>query len=219
MKDINNFAVSSTDLSLPYADYLNTPHPTMSLQQEVGGAGIDCEVFARTLFTIDELASKNGYQDITILINTPGGDVNKGMGICDAILRVKMPVDTFIINAKSMGACIAMQGREVTMADYGQMMIHEASFGDPDMDEERKKEIELANQTCAKLLSARRGLNEDKIRKLMARETWINADDALQLGLIDKIEKSEKLNNTARFAGTIVNSAIKNEQLKKKAIA
>jgi len=204
------------DFSLPYAEYLDTAHPCMLLQQEVGGAGIDCELFTRSLMTIDQLREEKGYQDVTILINTPGGDVNKGMGICDAILRVKIPVDTFIINAKSMGACIAAQGREVTIAEFGQEMIHEASFGDEETDKERKEELELANDTIAKLISSRRSISYEAVRKLMKRETWIKSEEALELKLVDEIEKSENLNNTAKFAGTIVATANRVELLKKK---
>lgn len=187
---MENFAISSNELSLPYCEYLNTDEPKMLLTGEIGGNGIDCELFARTLMTLDQLAPVRGYKRICVLINSEGGEVETGMSIYDAMLSVKIPVDTYVTGrAASMGGVLLQAGRKRYMAEYAQMMLHNPSGTS------NQEQLDKCKESLVKMLSRHGEISQKKIDEMMTRETWLMAEECLKLGLCDEVVKIEKLNN------------------------
>lgn len=151
-------------------------------------SGIDCELFARVLKTLDQLAIERGFKRVCIMINSPGGEVEGGMSIYDAILSVKIPVDTYVTGrAASMGGVIAQAGRKRYMMEYAQLMLHNPSGS------ENKKQLKAAKESLVKMLS-RHGVSEEKVDALMNRESWILADEAKELNLCDEVIDISELN-------------------------
>lgn len=190
---MKNFATSPSELSLPYCEYLDTPEPQMLLNDDIGkqsdGSGIDCELFARTLKTLDQLAPEKGYKRICIYINSGGGEVENGMTIYDAILNTKIPVDTYVTGrAASMAGVLFQAGRKRYMADYSQLMLHNPSGTD------NKKQLKAAKESLVIMLSRHGKITEDKVDALMNRETWILGEEAKDLGLCDEVIDISKAN-------------------------
>ncbi len=167
----------------------------------------------------DELNSGTG--DITVWINSPGGDCIAAAQIYNMLVDYKGKVKVYIDGlAASAASVIAMAGDEVLMSPVSMMMIHNPAtmaFGDH---EDMKKAIEMLDEVKESIINAyeiKSGLSRDKLSKLMDNETWMNANKAIELGLADGIiEKEDKDKDEAKpsallFSSKLVNKALFNK--------
>ena len=147
----------------------------------------------------DELESGSG--DITIWINSPGGDCVAAAQIYNMLMDYKGSVTVKIDGiAASAASVIAMAGTEVLMSPVGMLMIHNpmtVAMGDKD---EMEKAIEMLGSVKESILNAyeiKTGLSRAKLAHLMDAETWMDANKALELGFIDGILARENPVHTA----------------------
>ena len=167
----------------------------------------------------DELNSGTG--DITVWINSPGGDCIAAAQIYNMLVDYKGKVKVYIDGlAASAASVIAMAGDEVLMSPVSMMMIHNPAtmaFGDH---EDMKKAIDMLDEVKESIINAyeiKSGLSRDKLSKLMDNETWMNANKAVDLGLADGIiEKEDKDKDEAKpsallFSSKLVNKALFNK--------
>ncbi len=137
----------------------------------------------------DELNSCTG--DITVWINSPGGDVFSAAQIYNMLMdyqgNVKVKIDGLAASAASV---IAMAGTEVLMSPVAMMMIHNpmtVAIGDSS---EMQKASEMLAEVKESIMNAyeiKTGLSRSKISHLMDAESWFNAKKAVELGFADKI--------------------------------
>ena len=137
----------------------------------------------------DELEAGTG--DITIWINSPGGDCVAAAQIYNMLMDYKGSVTVKIDGiAASAASVIAMAGTEVLMSPVGMLMIHNpmtVAMGDAG---EMEKAIEMLSSVKDSILNAyeiKTGLSRAKLAHLMDAETWMDANKALELGFIDGI--------------------------------
>ncbi len=142
----------------------------------------------------DELNAGSG--DITVWINSPGGDCVAASQIYSMLMDYKGNVTVKIDGiAASAASVIAMAGTKVLMAPTALMMIHNpmtAAFGDH---EDMQKAIEMLNEVKESIINAyeiRTNLSRAKLSHLMSSETWMNAKKAIELGFADDILTDEK---------------------------
>ena len=137
----------------------------------------------------DELSKVKG--DLTVWLNSPGGDVFAASQIYTMLRNHKGKV-TVKINALAASAAsvVAMAGDETLIAPTAMLMIHDpaclASGNKADME----KAIELLEEVKESIINAyeeKCHLSRAKIAKMMSEETWLNAKKALQLGFVDGI--------------------------------
>jgi ATP-dependent Clp protease protease subunit len=133
----------------------------------------------------------SGKGDITIWLNSPGGDVFAASQIYNMLMDYKGNVTVKIDGiAASAASVIAMAGTDVLISPTGLMMIHNPmtiAFGDK---VEMEKAIEMLNEVKESIINAyelKTGLSRTKISHLMDQESWFNAKKALELGFADKI--------------------------------
>lgn len=150
----------------------------------------------------------NGKGDITVWINSPGGDCIAAAQIYNMLLDYKGKVHVKIDGlAASAASVIAMAGDTVEMSPVSMLMIHNpmtVALGDV---KDMKKAIELLNEIKESIINAyeiKTGLSRNKISKLMDDETWMDANKALELGFIDSIwqrkeSKGDVLDNAKPF--------------------
>lgn len=162
----------------------------------------------RTLFLNGEISDETWYGDevtpklfkselegaegnITVWINSPGGDVFAAAQIYNMLMDYKGNVTVKIDGlAASAASVIAMAGTEVLMSPVAMMMIHNPmtiAIGDS---EEMKKAISMLDEVKESIMNAyeiKTGLNRTKISHLMDAESWFNAKKAVELGFADKI--------------------------------
>lgn len=136
-----------------------------------------------------ELESGNG--DITVWINSPGGDVFAAAQIYNMLMDYKGTVTVKVdALAASAASVIAMAGTTVQMSPVAMMMIHNpmtVAIGDS---EEMKKAGAMLDEVKESIMNAyeiKTGLNRSKISHLMDAESWFNARKAVELGFADEI--------------------------------
>lgn len=137
----------------------------------------------------DELNSGTG--DITVWINSPGGDCVAAAQIYNMLMdyqgNVTVKIDGIAASAASV---IAMAGNTVLMSPVSTIMIHNpatVAMGDHN---EMQKAIEMLNEVKESIINAyeiKTGLSRAKLSHLMDSETWMNANKAVELGFADGI--------------------------------
>ena len=164
----------------------------------------------------DELMSGSG--DITVWINSPGGDCVAAAQIYNMLMdypgSVTVKIDGIAASAASV---IAMAGTKVQMSPVSMMMIHNpmtVAFGDSS---EMQKAIEMLGSVKDSIINAyeiKTGLSRAKLSHLMENETWMNANKAVEMGFADGILEDAKRMPVAEayaFSGKTVEAAIINK--------
>lgn len=133
----------------------------------------------------------SGKGNITLWINSPGGDVFAAAQIYNMLMDypyyVTVKIDALAASAASV---IAMAGTRVCMSPVAMLMIHNPmtiAIGDS---EEMQKAIDMLSEVKESIMNAyeiKSGLSRNKISKLMDAETWMNAKEAKKLGFSDEI--------------------------------
>lgn len=163
---------------------------------------------------ISALRNANG-QPVTIKINSGGGDVFAGCEIYNELKSYSGEVTIEIHGlCASIAGVIAMAGK-CKMSPLSQFMMHNvstSSSGDYRNMEHTAEVLKKANKTIANAYILKTGMAEEEAYNLMDKETWLTADEALEMGLIDEImysdEKIDKnlLNSLKNNASTFCNS-------------
>ena len=137
----------------------------------------------------DELNSGDG--DITVWINSPGGDCVAAAQIYNMLIDYKGNVTVKIDGiAASAASVIAMAGTKVLMSPVSMLMIHNPmtlAFGNT---AEMQKAIDMLGEVKESIINAyeiKTNLSRGKISRLMDAETWMNANMAVELGFADGI--------------------------------
>jgi ATP-dependent Clp protease protease subunit len=141
------------------------------------------------------LESEEPNKDIFLYINSPGGSVTAGLGIYDTIQFIRCDVQTIIVGqACSMGSLLAQAGApgKRFMLPNARQMIHQPSGGArgqaTDMEIQVKEILELKkNLTNIYVKHNSKGKTFKELSKDMERDYFMNADQSLEYGLIDKI--------------------------------
>lgn len=134
-----------------------------------------------------ELARVGNATDITLRINSPGGDVFSGIAIYSLLVahpaKIHVVVDGL---AASIASIIAMAGDTITMAGNSLMMVHSPlcmMYGNA---RELRTMADLLDKVQAEQLIttyvARTGQSTEKITELVNAETWLSASECLALG-------------------------------------
>lgn len=138
------------------------------------------------------LAREEPGKEITIYINSPGGEVSSGLALYDVMKAVKCPIRTVCVGtAASMGAVLFAAGNHRDMLPHARVMIHDPlisrtggnalSLKAVSDDLMRTREI-----TC-QILAAHTGKTLEEIYEKTATDSWFYADEAVEFGLADRI--------------------------------
>lgn len=133
----------------------------------------------------------SGEGDITVWINSPGGDCVAASQIYSMLMDYKGAVTVKIDGiAASAASVIAMAGTTVLMAPTALMMVHNpltVAIGDS---EEMKKAIAMLDEVKESIINAyeiKTGLSRARLSHLMDAETWLSAHKAMELGFADDL--------------------------------
>jgi len=139
-------------------------------------------------------ADKPG-EEIKFYINSPGGVVTSGMVIYDTMRMMKSPVSTICMGlAASMGSILLSGGVKGKRLIYphGEVMIHQPSLGgyiqgvSADL-EIQAKQTQRVKEIGARILSENTGKTMEKIMKDFDRDYWMDANEAVEYGIVDKL--------------------------------
>ncbi len=167
----------------------------VSIYDEIGAYGVSAKSF------LDELGALPGDGPLTLRLNSPGGSVFDAVAIYNALKRHAGPVSVWIDGiAASAASYVAMAGDEVVMPENAFLMIHDPSgvvFGTA---EDMRAMAEALDKIKGSLVAgyvAKSGGNDDDIAALMAKEAWLDAAEAVELGFADRL--AEPVRIAARF--------------------
>ena len=163
------------------------------------GTPIDSMVANTIVAQLLLLDSQSQEQPINIFINCPGGEVYSGLAIYDVMQYISAPVHTNCVGiAMSMGSVILMAGAQGHRAALpnSRIMIHAGSSGfrgnTPDVEVQANEILQL-REIMEGLYVRHTGHDRDKLRRDMERDKFMNPQDALDYGLIDRIIEPKKL--------------------------
>lgn len=141
---------------------------------------------------IENLTAKN----LTVHINSYGGDVKEGLAIYNCIKNSSMNVTTVDDGfACSAASVIFMAGKQRVMNDASLLMIHNpymVAIGNPDELRKAADDLDVIAQASVEAYKNNSNLSEEKIKELMKAETWILPAEAVEYGMATQIrEKTE----------------------------
>jgi ATP-dependent Clp protease protease subunit len=146
-------------------------------------------IVAQLLF----LESENPNAEISMYINSPGGDVSAGWAIMDTMQYIKAPVSTIGMGlVASMGSVLLAageKGKRFALPNTS-IMIHQplGGFQGQVTDVEiRVKKMQRTKQTLIKQMAEFTGRKEKELFDAMERDNWMAPDEAKEFGLIDDI--------------------------------
>ena len=146
-------------------------------------------VVAQLLF----LESENPSKDISMYINSPGGVVTAGMAIHDTMQYIRPRVSTVCIGqAASMGSFLLAAGEpgmRIALPN-SRIMVHQPSGGARGMASDieiQAREILRIRARMNDLFVKYTGKSLTDIEKSMDRDTFLEADEALKFGIVDKV--------------------------------
>ncbi|MBT7445840.1 MAG: Clp protease ClpP [Methylococcales bacterium] len=179
------------------------------------GSGMFGGVSAKDFVT--DLKQLTGVANITVRLNSPGGEVFDGTAIYNALINHPANIEVHIDGmALSMASVIAMAGNKVVMAENAMMMIHDPSISVSGSASQLRKTADTLEKTKAAIVNAyarKTGKQQDELSALMSVETWMSADEALCHGFIDEV--SSPIEMAAHFDLSPFNFKHVPEQLSK----
>lgn len=142
-----------------------------------------------------------GKKDVTVSINSPGGDYFEGLAIYNLLRDHPAKVTVKIVGiAASAASVIAMAADEVQIARAGFIMIHNTwvvGAGDRHALRDIADWLEPFDMTAIDIYAARTGLDEKDIGGMLDRETWIGGADAVDKGFADSLLSADEIENRA----------------------
>lgn len=146
-----------------------------------------------------QLDAFGDVDEVTVRINSPGGDVFDGLAIFNLLseskAKIRIKVDGY---AASIASIIAMAGDEIEIAQNAMVMIHNPwTFAAGDANEMRQQ-ADVLDKVKGSLIGTyqtRVGIESDELSVLMDSETWYSAEEAVKFGFADIITGKGKLQN------------------------
>jgi ATP-dependent Clp protease protease subunit len=156
------------------------------IYDEIGAFGTPAKAF------LDELKALGPVAELTVRINSPGGAVFDGVAIYNALKRHDAAITVWVDGiAASIASVIAMAGDEIVVPENAMLMLHDPSGLVMGTATDMRGMAEALDRMKAGMVAAYRdkcGRDDAEIEALMAAETWLSAQEALELGLADRVE-------------------------------
>lgn len=147
------------------------------------------------------LRSIGAEKDVTVLVNSPGGDLFEGMAIYNLLRDHKGSVTMKVLGiAASAASIIVMAGDEVLIARAGFLMIHNTwvmAVGNRNDLREIADTLEPFDAAMADIYAARAGLEQKPVQKMMDAETWIGGSAAVEQGFADALLPADEVKKGA----------------------
>ena len=161
--------------------------------------GVDANTTNELIKQLMYLEREDDEAEITLYINSPGGEVTSGLAVYDYMTLMKAPIRTVSVGtAASMGALLFLAGDKRQMLPHTRIMIHDPSYSNADMSGKKPHEIQHeldklneTRQIIAQIISEKTGKTLEEVYEVTANDTYYNAEEALKFGLATEIIDSE----------------------------
>lgn len=143
------------------------------------------------------LERQDSGKEITLYINSPGGEVISGLAVYDLISLMKSPVRTVCTGtAASMGAILFLAGKKREMLPHTRLMIHDPSFSGGSIGGKKSHELrheleklDEVREALAKIIAEKTGRPLEEIYDVTSDDTFYSAEEAITFGLATEIMK------------------------------
>ncbi len=157
--------------------------------------GVDARTSNELIKQLMYLQREDSTKEITLYINSPGGEVISGLAVYDYISMMTAPVKTVCIGtAASMGAILFLAGKKRMMLPHTRLMIHDPSYSHNDIGgrkpHEIQHELDKLNETreaLARIIAEKTGKTIEEIFAVTADDTYYSAQEAIDFGLATDI--------------------------------
>jgi ATP-dependent Clp protease protease subunit len=146
------------------------------------------------LLLLDDLARETGdNRSVSLLINSPGGNVWNALAIIETMSAITIPVHTLALgHVGSSGTLIFLAGAPRLLLPRSTLMLHEMEWAHPspsrvDQALATIRGVDEAYRIIVAFVSERTGLPQRRVRRLLRQETWWTAEQAVADGLADRI--------------------------------
>lgn len=154
---------------------------------------IDTQLATSVVAQLLVLESENSEAPITIYINSPGGSITDGLAIYDVMNKIKCPVITVCVGmAASMAAFLlscGSRGKRYCLPN-STVMIHQPIGGVQGQAAEIKivaTRILNLYDKLAEIMSKNSFIDKETMKEALDRDNYLTPEEALKMGLIDKI--------------------------------
>jgi ATP-dependent protease ClpP protease subunit len=202
---IFNSAMSENSLVLTCYD---------AIGEDMFGAGITAQAFQQAL------DAQPDYSDITLRVNSPGGDAFAGVAIYNLLKASKKPVNVIVDGlAASAASIVCMAGDTITMNQGSVMMIHEAqalAMGDKAAMLKMADTLETVTGSIADIYVGKTKNSKKSVLAMMAAETWMDPKDAVANGFATAVGKAGAIKNSfdlSRFKNTPIELQAKTKEV------
>lgn len=180
------------------------------IYDEIGDSFLGGGVTAKDV--ADRLAELAGCRVLNVYVNSPGGSVFEGKAIYNQLSRFDATkVCTVDGIAASAASFICMAADRIVMAAGSTMMVHRAMGGAMGYADDLRSVadvLDLETKNIAGIYAKRTGRAFDDVLELMAAETWMDPEQAVDLGFADELERGEGPKNAAPQAFAPVLAAV-----------
>lgn len=163
----------------------------LSIYDEIGFWGVQAKDFVNELRAVKSKV-------LNVEINSPGGDVFAGLAIYNALKSSgKEIVVTVMGVAASAASLIAMAGDRIVMPKNTFMMIHNPwsfAMGNADELRETADTLDKIGGSLLATYASKTGMEESKLAEMLAKDTWLSADEALEMGFATEVVDDVKAN-------------------------
>ena len=165
------------------------------------GTGIDDNVANSVIAQMFFLEMQNASQDISLYINSPGGSVHAGLAIYDIMQFVRCEVATYCIGlAASMGSLLLCSGSQKKryVLPNARVMVHQPLISGTGISgqvsdiEIHAKEMSYTKKQLTSIYAKHTSLTVEKLTKMMDRDSYMGAEEAKSLGIVDYIVENRK---------------------------
>lgn len=174
--------------------FVYTIRDDMLLHREVECFGeINADSANALIRQIRYLARQAPGEEITVYVNSPGGEVAQGLALYDVMRSVGCPIRTVCTGtAASMGAILFAAGHQRDMLPHAKVMIHDplrasGPCGSALEIKRQSDEILETRETTGKILAQHANKTLEEIYEKTAQDTWFTAEEAVAFGLADRI--------------------------------
>ncbi len=134
-----------------------------------------------------QLDAAGPFQRISLRVNSPGGDAFEGVAIYNLLRAQKKPIAVAVDGiAASAASIIAMAGDTILMGSNAMMMIHNAWSNCTGYADDMRKMADTLDKVSAAVAQTyidRAGMTAEEAKKLMDAESWLGAQECVDLGL------------------------------------
>ena len=156
---------------------------------------IDAETANSIIVQLHFLSLENPGEEITMYINSPGGEISSGLAIYDTMQAVPCPVHTVCIGmAASMAAVLFAAGNQRGILPHARIMIHDPLIsggvgGSALKIDQTARNIMRLREVQAKILAKHTGHTVQEVYAKTANDSYFDAGEAVSWGLADSIIK------------------------------